>query len=455
MRKTAPLASLLLLSVLVPVSCNKDEPAPPQEIRIFNHKTADYEGGWAHEWMQTCYQLIRDNDLEAPHAARIYGYLGLCVWESVCHGIPDAKSLEGQINEYPQAPAIDPYKEYDWVIVLARAMEMVIPALVDNLSDAQRSQIEALADQHENLRMQTGLSQYVLLDSRSLGERVGQRLVDRARADGRDIIRNIDPVLPLRDATHRWYWAPAQPGQSAVEPLWGAVHPFVVADNQLCESEGPLPYSESTNSAFYAEALEVRNIPVTPANIAMAYHWEDGPGRTGTAPGHWMSIARQILKAQDRNLAECAKTYCLLGLAASDTYSTCWSMKYKFYLLRPATYINELIAPGWKPLLFTPASPDHISASAAIGGAGATILVSLLGDVAFNDKTHQGSPLYTPSGGPFLLSERAFASISQAGEEAAESRVVGGVAFRRAKDQGLTTGKCVAEQVLGSLDLGF
>ncbi|HNL39728.1 MAG TPA: hypothetical protein PKH43_11355, partial [Saprospiraceae bacterium] len=247
MRKTAPLASLLLLSVLVPVSCNKDEPAPPQEIRIFNHKTADYEGGWAHEWMQTCYQLIRDNDLEAPHAARIYGYLGLCVWESVCHGIPDAKSLEGQINEYPQAPAIDPYKEYDWVIVLARAMEMVIPALVDNLSDAQRSQIEALADQHENLRMQTGLSQYVLLDSRSLGERVGQRLVDRARADGRDIIRNIDPVLPLRDATHRWYWAPAQPGQSAVEPLWGAVHPFVVADNQLCESEGPLPYSESTN----------------------------------------------------------------------------------------------------------------------------------------------------------------------------------------------------------------
>lgn len=246
--------------------------------------------------------------------------MGLVAWESVCRGIPGAKSLEGQIKDYPLAPAVDNYKEYDWVIVLCTAMKMVVPELIDQITPAQRNQIKTLAETQENLRMQTGLSAYVQLDSRSLGERLGERLVDRLKNDGRAAILNIVPVLPQRDNAHRWYWTPAQSGQTPVEPVWSAVHLFVLGNPQTCESEGPLPYSESPNSAFYAEAEEVRTISHSPGNVAIAYHWEDGPGRTTSPAGHWVSIARQILEEQHRNLAECAKAYCLIGLAAANTY---------------------------------------------------------------------------------------------------------------------------------------
>ncbi len=455
MKKTALPLLLLTLCLSLVFSCKKDEPRPSQDIRIYTHQASDYDGVWAHEWMVLCYQMIRDNNLEGPHVARIYGYMGLVAWESVCRGIPGAKSLEGQVNDYPLAPAVDNYKEYDWVIVLCTAMKMVVPELIDQITPAQRNQIKTLAELQENQRMQTGLSAYVQLDSRSLGERLGERLVDRLKNDGRAAILNIVPVLPQRDNAHRWYWAPAQPGQTPVEPVWSAVHLFVLDNPQTCESEGPLPYSESPASAFYADAEEVRTISHSPGNVAIAYHWEDGPGRTTSPAGHWVNITQQILQEQHRNLAESAKAYCLIGLAAADTYVSCWNMKYQYYLLRPATYINEVIDPNWKPLLFTPAHPDHISASAAMGGVAPTVLVGMLGDVPFSDKTHLGSPLLTPSGGPFLLSERAFSSITQAGEEEAESRVIGGVHFRRATEQGLATGRCVGEQILAKLDFGF
>lgn len=456
MKKTAFSLLLLTASALLPWGCRQDnQPFTPPEVRIFTHPASAYDGGLAHAWLALSDQLIRENQLHGPPAARIYGYLGLTTWESVCRGIPGAKSLAGQINAYPQAPAVDDYKEYDWGIVLCTAMKTVVPELVDGITANQRDQVLALAALQENQMMQTGLSEFVRLDSRSLGERLGERMITRLQNDGRDAIRDIVPVLPLRDDAHRWYWAPEQAGQTPVEPIWSAVHTFVVDNAQTCASAGPLPYSETPGSAFYAEADEIRNIIHSPANSAIAYHWDDGPGRTSSPAGHWANIARQLLQEQNRNLAESAKAYCLLGLAAADTYSCCWQQKYQYYLLRPATYIREVIDAGWTPLLFTPPHPDHVSASAALGGAAPLVLRGLLGDAAFTDRTQLNSPLLTPAGGPFILPERAFASLTGAGEEQAESRVIAGVNFRQSSQQGLETGRCIGQIILDQLDFGF
>lgn len=445
----------LLLSglLLIPLGCEKTEES--LSTRALTYKATAYEGRLAHEWMELGFQMIRDNYLFGPHAARAYGYLGLTAWESVCRGQERGKSMAGQINDYAAAAEFDETRAYDWGIVLCMAMRTVFPEVIDNISNAQRSQVDVLASLQENEMMGKGLSEQERQDSKDLGLRIGQRIVERIRKDGRDLIRNIVPVIPARDDTRPWYWDPKTLGQNPVEPLWGTVRTFIIDNAQSCEPAAPYPYSEEPGSDFYREAKEVYDVQRSAENKAIAYHWDNGPGRTCSAACHWVSIAQQLLKRENANLAESAKAYCLLGMAAADGFSAAWFAKYKYFLLRPVTYIRERIDPAWNPMIDTPPYPDYTSGASVMGGAAPVVLRDIFGDTGFLDKTHLGSPLYTPDGGPFVLPERLFASLTAAGEEQMRSRIVGGVHFRRACEEGLKTGRCVGQTILARTDFGL
>jgi hypothetical protein len=450
---------IFIVAVALPYSCKGPDPIPI-ETRSLTHKTTEYEGALAHAWMDLGAQMIKENYLYGPNAARIYGYLGLTIWEAVYSGIPGAKSLATQINDYNQAVSLDLTKEYDWGIVLSSAMRIVLPEVMDKLTNAQRSQVGVLADLQVSQMMEKGLKESVRDDSKDLGARIGLIIAVRINKDGRDIIRNIIPTVPLRDDTHHWYFDKnANPNQEPVEPLWGTVRTFVVDNSQSCEIDPPLPYSEETGSDFYKGALEIYSEQGTDDNKRIMYHWEDGPGRTASPAGHWLNITEQLLQKDNKNLAESAKAYALVGLTAADAFSVSWYLKYKYYLLRPATYIQDVIDPAWKPFIYTPPYPDYISSSATIGGAIPVVLASLFGDIPFTDRTHLGSALYTPSNpppnAPYILPERAFMSFTKAGEEEALSRILGGVDFRRSCDLGLTSGRCVGNTVLARISLGY
>jgi hypothetical protein len=225
----------------------------------------------------------------------------------------------------------------------------------------------------KNELVQNGLSEQTRQDSKDLGRRIGLRIADRVRKDGREIIRNIVPVIPSRDQMHPWYWDPATLGQQPVEPMWGTLRTFVIDNAQACEPAPPFPYSENQDSDFFREAREVYDTERSPGNQAIAYHWENGVGRTSSAAGHWVNIARQLLERENENLAVCAKTYCLIGFAAADGFSASWFVKYKYFMLRPITYIRENINPNWTPIINTTPYPDYTSGSAILGGAGPAI----------------------------------------------------------------------------------
>ncbi|MEZ4921297.1 MAG: vanadium-dependent haloperoxidase [Saprospiraceae bacterium] len=444
---------LLAVSLVLPFSCG--DSGNIGDYTALRHRTADYNGQIAHEWIEMGYQIVKDNDLFGPHAARMYGYLGLTIWESVYTGIPNANSMAGQINDYQEAAYIDLAKEYDWGIVLCSAMRVVMPELVDDISNAQRSQIEVLADRQETEMMDKGITPQVRVNSIDFGTRVGNSIVDRIQSDGRNVIKNIVPITPQRDAEHPWYWEATSPGQTPVEPMWGTLRTFIINDAQMCESDAPFSYSEQPGSDFYQDALEVYNIERSPQNKAIAYHWENGANRTCSPACHWMAISQQVLEDQNANLALSAKVYGLMGLTAADAFSASWFMKYKYFLLRPATYIQEVIDPNWTPLVNTPPYPDYTSGSATIAGAASMVLAELVGDIPVVDRSQLGSPLYTPDGGPFILPERSFTSITKAGEEQMLSRIIGGVHFRRACELGFEAGECVGNTVLNRIDLGY
>jgi membrane-associated phospholipid phosphatase len=171
---------------------------------------------------------------------------------------------------------------------------------------------------------------------------------------------------------------------------------------------------------------------LTARQKAIALFWSDDPGQTATPPGHSISIATQVLRRERSSLAEAAETYARLGVALSDAFVACWFQKYRYNLLRPVTYSRAQFDPGWTPLLVTPPFPEYPSGHSVQSGAAAQVLTDLFGRrYRFVDHTHDARG----------LAPRRFESFLDAAQEAAISRLYGGIHFRAAIDNGLAQGR--------------
>jgi len=144
------------------------------------------------------------------------------------------------------------------------------------------------------------------------------------------------------------------------------------------------------------------------------------------------------LRSNGLDLAGAAECYLKVGIAVSDAFVTCWDTKYRYNLLRAVTYIRSLIDDQWSPLLATPPFPEFTSGHSVQSAAAFQVMADLFGDEQqLVDHTHDARGL-TP---------RAFISFSRCAEEAAISRLYGGIYFRPAIDLGLDQGRCVADAV--------
>jgi PAP2 superfamily len=100
----------------------------------------------------------------------------------------------------------------------------------------------------------------------------------------------------------------------------------------------------------------------------------------------------------------------------------------------------QLLLPGMKnPLLQTPPFPEYPSGHSVISMAAASILTRFFGDqFSYVDDVEL----------PYGLPERSFKSFYQATDEAAISRLYGGIHFREAIENGNELGRKVGEYVL-------
>ncbi|MBK9336500.1 MAG: vanadium-dependent haloperoxidase [Lewinellaceae bacterium] len=204
-----------------------------------------------------------------------------------------------------------------------------------------------------------------------------------------------------------------------------------------------LPFSTVTTSPFYSQALEVYAVTsnLNPEQEIIARFWSDDPGLAGTPPGHSISIATQVVVQENASLALAAETYCKVGLAVADAFISCWKCKFDFNLLRPITYIRDVIDPAWTPLLTTPPFPEYSSGHSVQSGATAQVLSDLFGyQYAFTDRTHVART--DINGAP-----RQFDSFFDYAEEAAVSRLYGGIHFRDGIDLGVKQGRKIGESV--------
>jgi hypothetical protein len=157
----------------------------------------------------------------------------------------------------------------------------------------------------------------------------------------------------------------------------------------------------------------------------------------------------QICTTDNENLATAAEAYAKLGIGVADAFISCWQTKFQWNSERPITYIQRVIDATWDPLLPTPSFPEYSSGHSVQSGAAAAVLTDVFGARAFTDDTHNihnnaGVLVNAPN-------PRSFTDFNAAAQEAAISRLYGGIHFRPAIDNGITQGQCVATEVLGNL----
>ena len=174
---------------------------------------------------------------------------------------------------------------------------------------------------------------------------------------------------------------------------------------------------------------------LTPEQTAIAKFWADDAMLSVTPPGHWISIAMQVIDKDHVGLEKSVDVLARLGVGEADAFIGCWQTKYQYDTVRPITYIQRLIDPKWQTIVTTPPFPEYPSGHSTLSGTAATILTSIFGDnYAFADATDEAD----------TLKPRTFPSFWAAAQEAGISRLYAGIHYRAAIENGLSQGKCIA-----------
>src|SRR4030095_4577203 len=112
-----------------------------------------------------------------------------------------------------------------------------------------------------------------------------------------------------------------------------------------------------------------------------------------------------------------------VGIAVTDAFIACWHAKYLSNLQRPVTYIQDNIDSTWLPCIVTPSFPTYTSGHSTQSGAVAAVLTDLFGTKAVTATTHSDHTSMPPE------EPRSFGSFDEAAQEAAASRLYGGIHF--------------------------
>ncbi len=425
------LLGVLLVSCLcavLAVSCAEAEDVAPEVSESVGEQSASF----AKEWMALAQKLVRDEGQSPPVAARTYAYSAIALYEAVVPGMPEYRSLGRQIASMPAMPLPPVGLRIDWLTAASAAAGATLPTFfVDPKSHAA---IDELMTSQLSRRSLHGVPESTLERSRLYGVEVALALNHWSAGDGIGEHLERAYTFPIGDGT----WVPTEVGMKPLLPHWSSMRPFALPSSDACAPQAPPEFSTDPTSELYLQAKAVHDASTSMDDTAkeIALFWSDDAGHTSTPHGHWISIATDMIGRFDLKLDRTVEMYALIGIVGADALISCWDEKYRSNLLRPVTYIDRHIEPNWKPLLKTPPFPEYTSGHSNISGASAAVLTELFGDdVAFVDKF----------GADRGLPARSFTSFSHAAEEAAISRLYGGIHYPMAIERGMPQGACVAK----------
>lgn len=396
-------------------------------------------------WYKVSLELTRHTATYSPPvASRTFAYLGVTAFEAAAGGSDTLQSLAGQLNGLQALPQREAGQEYSEALVLDSALEEVVKNLFSNTGPTGQRVMQRLG---AKLRTETslGLSAEVAARSEAFGKSVAEHVLAWSQGDGGAVVENLGfpAVYDLTKGAADWVPTSVIPlQQKPLLPAWGTNRAFAMPDGKACPLPAPPAYSEDKDSEFYRQALEVFETKknLTPEQRATARFWSDDPMLSPTPPGHWVSIALQILERENADVNRSADVLARLGVTLADAFIGCWQTKFDYDLLRPVTYIRRTMDPKWESALTTPPFPEYPSGHSTQSAAAAEVLTKFFGEnFSFEDATHVKDG----------VKARTFPSFRAAAEQAGMSRLYGGIHFRAAIERGLDQGRCIGAYANG------
>ena len=236
---------------------------------------------------------------------------------------------------------------------------------------------------------------------------------------------------------------------------------MVIPSTDIFNPPPPLDINMSKNSSFYNELMEVYRIgrQVTEDNndseeAKIAAFWDCNPyvshhkghamfaTKKITPGGHWIGITKIASDISNDTFDEAINSYLNVSVALFDAFIACWDTKWNTLVVRPETLINQYLDDEWLPKLQTPPFPEYTSGHSVISKASAIVLTKIYGeDFSFDDSTEikYGLPI------------RSFNSFMHAADEAAISRLYGGIHYRMAVEHGVVQGDKVGRYISQNL----
>lgn len=256
---------------------------------------------------------------------------------------------------------------------------------------------------------------------KKIGEEIAGIALARASNDG---MKKAQAPKPVSDSLRKaafdrfgWQWenleSPVRP--VGLTPLFGQVKMWSVTNVE--DTRPPVP--PAPGSEVFEKDIKILQDyadNVTHERRRIANFWQDGLG-TYTPPGHWNDIAGEIILKYKLNSLRTARVFAYMNMAIMDGGISCWDAKYYYYYPRPIQMIKD-----FETIAGTPNFPSYTSGHSVFSAAAAEVLTFLF--------PQEGS---------------VFQNMA---EEAAISRVYGGIHWTFDATVGTTQGKNVAQYTI-------
>lgn len=440
MKTRFPLYFIAATLVVLASSCSSDK-----DIEV---GAEDY-----HAAVDKVTEIMVHDIFSPPVASRIYAYPNIAAYEILAQSDEGLPSLAGRVRELGPAPQPEDTTNLNAKLAALIAHMELSKALIFSEDDMQSYQDSLYAVWSDTNKKQFEVSQaYAMQVTEHIKKWMDGDFYKQTRTMPKFSVNTDDPSR----------WQPTPPAyMDGIEPHWSKIRPFAIDSAAQFKPVPPPPFSLEEDSDFYKELKEVYDISneITSRGdeseeIAIARFWDCNPyvsvvrghlmlATKKITPGaHWIGITKIAARKTNADYTKTVTAYTQTSVAIFDAFISCWDEKYRSNLIRPETLINQHIDDSWEPVLQTPPFPEYTSGHSVVSGAAAIALTDVFGEnFAFDDDTELA----------YGLPVRSFPSFEAAAQEAAISRMYGGIHYRAAVEIGVNQGSELGKLVVSKL----